>query len=83
VNQNQISDQSCGSGKTGGMPGGMPSFGAPSPVLQSADARPGAQPPHMQYRSPTKNEERELEEQELEHNSLAWMAPDFDLEELL
>lgn len=66
----------------------MAGFGVPSPMLQSSDAAPGVQrasaspfrgpaaAPQMQYR---RAEEREMGED----NSLSWMAPDFDLDELL
>ena len=61
----------------------------PSPMIRSSDMQHGGQrssaspfnrpvPPHMQHRAQVSAEERELDE-----NSLAWMAPDFDLDELL
>jgi hypothetical protein len=67
----------------------MPSFGGevPSPMIRSSDAQHAGQrssaspfnrPQQLQQRGQGVKEERELED-----NSLAWMAPDFDLAELL
>ena len=74
--------------------GGMPSFGVgvPSPMIRSSDSQHGGQrsqrsssspfdrpvPPHLQHKAQASTEERDLDE-----NALAWMAPDFDLDELL
>jgi hypothetical protein len=69
----------------------MAGFGVPSPMLQSTDAAPGGQrssaspfrgataASQTQYRRAGNTEEREL----VEDNSLSWMAPDFELDELL
>jgi len=68
----------------------MAGFGVPSPMLQSTDAAPGGQrssaspfrgatAASQMYRRAGNTEEREL----VEDNSLSWMAPDFELDELL
>ena len=63
--------------------GSLAGFGMPSPMLQSNDSKqsgPPSRPPQMRYRTPAAGEDREQQE---DGNSLAWMAPDFDLDELL
>lgn len=69
---------------------GMAGFGVPSPMLQSRDGAPGGQrssasplrggtaAPNTQYRRAGNTEERDAED-----NSLSWMAPDFELDDLL
>ena len=71
--------------------GGLAAFGVPSPMLQSSDlsaaVEPSAASPftrpvpsQMTYKAQAGSN---AEERELDDNSLAWMAPDFDLDELL
>ena len=63
--------------------GSLAGFGMPSPMLHSNDGKqsgPPSRPPQMRYRTPATADDREQQE---DGNSLAWMAPDFDLDELL